>query len=677
MTEDEEFEFRHRLEQEHSLSAAMKDAGPQPTTLGQKAANVGMGAMEALYSPFQVAGEAIRGAGEGEPLQVATAADPRGFRAPSILQRLMPSLQTPQPPADPFQKAYQGLEGLVQPNIQQGAQVVTGQPDAAAQLGGLAMGVGIGDTIDPMKGFLNAKKMLFAPKVPASRAFDIATAEKYGLGPYLTRADKTGSKIASKIESGLSSTLTGGEPIQANNEEKLRLLDQARQNIAEKFGTQMPPSAVGQEARLGMQSEMGEASSRARSLYKQIPDVPIPPENLHKALNDVDFQNLDKGALKTINEIRARLGTEAPITEETISRPIGSSSRVTTEDVPGQVKNIPGEGNMFVPPGVKTTTSKLESAYRVAPKDAELPSTPTFQKLNDIRNMLSKEIQADTTFNPIVGNQVGEKAQALIPIKKALDADYKSYVQAARKGAEENPYGNMEAKQFDAAFTKANSFYGDLKSLKSNKLVRKLADPQLSPSDIPDVIFRSGNIEDINTARAVLGDKGFRVAKKQFFTDLLDSKNIGRELDKYSNEFLKGTFNSDELQALREADSLAKTSKTAETLAGNSSRTAGHLATLATGGGLVDAARRMFTNPALAAGEAAVTLGTPYAAAKAYLGTGSGIPVPSIVQSNMAKLLGSVGSTGGQGLNVVGQNPQANAVLSQILQRLRKRKDEK
>jgi hypothetical protein len=116
-------------------------------SIGDSAAKVGQGALETAYAPFQAVGEAIRGAGEGEPLKVATAQDSSGFRAPSILQRLIPSLQTPQPPADPFQKAYQGLEGIANlpRGLQKASDVVTGQPDIAAQLGGLGLALGTGD----------------------------------------------------------------------------------------------------------------------------------------------------------------------------------------------------------------------------------------------------------------------------------------------------------------------------------------------------------------------------------------------------------------------------------------------------------------------------------------------------------------------------------------------------
>lgn len=122
---------------------------------GKTASNIAQGALETVAAPFQLVGESIRSAGEGIPAsknipflpKLATAEDPSGFRAPSILQRIMPSLKTPEPPSDPFQKSYQGLEGIVNlpRGIQAASNIVTGQPDAAAQLGGLGLALGTGD----------------------------------------------------------------------------------------------------------------------------------------------------------------------------------------------------------------------------------------------------------------------------------------------------------------------------------------------------------------------------------------------------------------------------------------------------------------------------------------------------------------------------------------------------
>lgn len=161
LSESEELELLE-LENKNSSPPSFQDQIPGILKqAGQKLATAGEAGLETVYSPLQVMGEAIRGAGEGEPLQVATAHDPRGFRAPSILQRIMPSLKTPQPPADPFQKAYQGLEGIANlpGGIDQAAQVVKGEPDTAAKLGGLALSIGTANTpLDPYRALANASK---------------------------------------------------------------------------------------------------------------------------------------------------------------------------------------------------------------------------------------------------------------------------------------------------------------------------------------------------------------------------------------------------------------------------------------------------------------------------------------------------------------------------------------
>lgn len=615
---------------EEAVSHYSSSNGQQNSILNNpvlnKIASTGLAAGEAVYAPYQMIGEAIRGAGEGEPLKIATAQDPSGFRMPSIVQRLADKYKTPEPAADPFQKAYQGLEGIANLplGVQAASQAVTQKPDVASQLGGLAMALGLGKAGDPYEGMSIAKKTLFEPKVPANRAFDIATAEKYGAGDVLTRADKTGSKAASNIESAVGNTLTGSGPIQANNAEKMRILEEARQKIGNQFGTSMPPSAIGHEGRMKMRGEIGAYHEFGKDLYKQIPDVPIPPSGLLKAIDETDMANTPNPAAGVINEIRGRLGHQAPITE-------------------------------------------AGTASSVGPVSAEVPSVPTFQKLNDIRNLLSKEIQADTKYNHVLGNQEGPKAKALIPLKKALEQDFQAYVKASQG----TPYGKMESGTFENAFNRANSYWGKLKELKSNPLVQKLADKDVAQSDIPDIIFKSGNIEDITTAKLVLGKDAYGAVKRKFFTDLFESKNIGRELSKYSDEFLRGAFEPNELQALKEADSLAKTIKTAESVAGNSSRTAQHIGTMATGAGLFDAAKRSVSNPWMAILEAAATLGVPFGVAKAYLATSKGITVPSGIQGGFGKLAASVGAAAGQGINGLAQNEKNKEILSNVLKKIR------
>lgn len=545
--------------------------------------------------------------------------------------------------------------------------------------------------VDPGAGF--AGKVM-EPVVPAERAFDIATAQKYKLP--MTRADLTGGVGTARVETGLSGTMTGGGAFQDIAQQKLAAIDKAKANIGSRFGTEQPPSASGLEAKLSMQEEMGAAHKTARQLYKDVPDVSIPTSNLQKALDELDFGTVDKSASSLINEIKGRLGKQAPITEETfptpfspqeakggdITRPSQSQYRVgpTAQSMPSQLEVVqPGSktgephalfsyNDTFGAGGSKrsiytafgdpsnpvfqkrgpggigghgTSGTKLDmealgipitgreprSIGKWEPLDqmsqaqsAPTQSIPTYQKLNDIRNLLSKEIQADTTYNPIMGNQVGSKAQTLMPLKKALDADLQDYV----KNNQNNPLGKLQSNEFNTAFTKANSFYGGMKNLQNNKFVQRLS--RVPESDLPGTVFGTGRVEDINVAKAAMGQKGFNAAKQQFFNDLLNSKNIDTRLAKYSDEFLKGAFNSEELNALKEASSLKKTSFTAEKLAGNPSGTAQRLASMATGAGLYEGLRHLIHDPLNAAVGTAGLLGVPYLASKAYLGSTYGVP---------------------------------------------------
>lgn len=513
--------------------------------------------------------------------------------------------------------------------------------------------------VNPMGAGIAGK--VLKPVIPAERAFDVVTAQKYGLP--MTRADLTGGVGAARVETGLSGTITGGGPFQKIAAEKLAAIERAKSYLASRFGTEQPLSSSGAEAKLSMQSEMGAASQTARDLYKQVPDVKIQVGNLNKSLNELDFGAIDKGASSTIQDVRSRLGINPNQTETTVPT-MGSqySVKPIAPELPiiSDAANATGEpyavfqgntdfggGNIhstYILRGDHPRTGGNFSAEQLSEmgikikgktqKAAELghepvgatpevfggtPQTQGFQKLNDIRNLLSKEIQSDTTYNPIMGNQVGPKAQTLSPLKKALDQDIQTYPSTVT-----DPIRKAEAADFQTSFNKANMYYGDIKNLKNNKFVQRLS--RVPESDIPKTVFGSGRIEDINVSKAVLGQEGFNAAKKQFFNDLLESKNIETKLSKYEPEFLNGVFNPNELNALREAASLKKTSLTAEKLAGNPSGTAQRLASIATGGGLAHAAYQALTHPVAAAAEAVGVLGLPYVGTKAYLGTTQGVP---------------------------------------------------
>lgn len=104
---------------------------PSQPSLGQKV-------LDTVNAPFELTGEAIRVAGEGNV---------KSFRAPSIVQDFMPSTKTEEPPTNPFTKTYQGLEGIAHlpMGLQRAKDVVTGKPDIAAEIGGVGLALGTGE----------------------------------------------------------------------------------------------------------------------------------------------------------------------------------------------------------------------------------------------------------------------------------------------------------------------------------------------------------------------------------------------------------------------------------------------------------------------------------------------------------------------------------------------------
>lgn len=485
---------------------------------------------------------------------------------------------------DAVQRGTKGLFGAFEKGGENVAESLATKgktsPEAAA-----AIGTGIGLIPQVASAFIPGAKFpemkMLKPAAGAGRAEGVSAAAEMGVP--LTRAEITGSKPTSLIESGLEKSLTGSGSIQRFRQTQSAAINNALQSLKKRFGSAEPLSSSGADAKIGMQSELGAAREAGRQLYRDIPDVAISPSTLQKTLDDLVFNNPDKTVLRVAKEVKDRLGTQVPITEETVP--------------------------------------KLGSEHSVKPKTPDARPTPTFQQLNDIRNYLSKEIQNETTFNPITGNQVTETGRSLAPLKKALDADIKSYMTN-----QETPYGKMEAETFGSAFTKANSYHGAVKELINNKLVRKLS--KAPESDVAKIVFGPGRPEDILVAKASMGEEGFAAIKKQYFNDLLESKNIGRELDKLEPKFLQMAFRPEELEALKKLDSIKKVSLGAEKIAGNPSGTGQTVGTGLTFAGLGHAAMKAASHPLMAAVEAASILGIPWVTAKAYLGTGAGIPLP-------------------------------------------------
>lgn len=102
----------------------------------------------------------------------------------------------------------------------------------------------------------------------------------------------------------------------------------------------------------------------------------------------------------------------------------------------------------------------------------------------------------------------------------------------------------------------ANSYYRDIMDLKNSPLSKALEKAPLEAK--ANVIFKGGRVDDINTAKALLGDEGYNAAQGQFYQKIIKSGDIQKALGKYSPEFLQQAFTPQQLQALNALHTLQK-----------------------------------------------------------------------------------------------------------------------
>lgn len=109
-----------------------------------------------------------------------------------------------------------------------------------------------------------------------------------------------------------------------------------------------------------------------------------------------------------------------------------------------------------------------------------------------------------------------------------------------------------------------------------------------NPEKIMDMVIKKNNVTGINVVKKALGENGFKPIKQRFLTDVIETSNlsaseIGKgfepsriftELNKYEPSTLKAIFSKKELAELQDIERLSMSMKTAEQMAGNTSRTA-------------------------------------------------------------------------------------------------------
>lgn len=539
-----------------------------------------------------------------------------------------------------------------------------GYPNAGA-VAGAAIGTGIQMAPDILSmmatGPKTAPRTAFTAKATPETIEGVEAAGRYGIP--LSRAEVTGAKSDSLLEAGLEKTLTGSGPIKNFRQTQANAIENAAGSLQNKLGTPLPPSSIGQEAQLGMRSEMGQAAALNRKLWANIPDVSGETPQLSKALDDAISNQSgiqDPKVISIAGQVRNAITKQPPITE------VGSASSVRP--------------------------------ITPAPQ-----ATPSFSELQKARALLKTAIDQETTWDPVLGMKTTDTGRQLSQIKSALDADLSNFGSAGKAlpayqpglrtdphavfqgnvdfgegevlpqyilrgnhpraggnfsgeqlqemgvpvvGAEGKGIGQIPGKagsdlldqssEFQTAFQKAKTYHGAFKELQGSKLAKKIS--STAPSDIADAVLKPGRVEDVNLAKALMGDEGFETLKKGFVNRLLESKNLGRELAKYDDEFLNSVFRPDELRQLKDMVAIKGRALGAEKLAGNPSGTAQTVGTMATGGALLHAGAKALTNPILAALEGATVLGGPRLMANAYLKYGvKGVPVTSEAFGTLAQ----------------------------------------
>lgn len=95
---------------------------------------------------------------------------------------------------------------------------------------------------------------------------------------------------------------------------------------------------------------------------------------------------------------------------------------------------------------------------------------------------------------------------------------------------------------------KANSYYKQTMGLQNHPIAQALDKAAMDAK--ANVIFKSKSVADLNTAKAILGD-GYESAAGQFYNKIINSKDIGKEMAKYTPEFLNSAIGANRVTALK------------------------------------------------------------------------------------------------------------------------------
>lgn len=633
------------------------------SSIGEIAGKVGQGALNTLSAPFQVAGEAIRQAGTQDPLQIATTKDPRGLRAPSIVQQFAPSLRTPEPPADPFMQAAMGLKGIastaanlpkgVQPALEAGREAVQGPPGIAEHMGALAMGLGTGEAGNiPFTAAVNAAKggASAVPKLAEMASLIknvnpeiVEQANKFKVP--ITAAGQTGGGTQAAIENLLSRMPFSKDIISKHADTTLAALDQnVRQPL---IAGAKEETELGPQIQESIRQATKTANANAQSLYANAANAL--PEGHEIPLTSVQAK------AKELLASQAKLGD------------LGAQSSGVTQIL----KKVAGGNDeedaiaQMVPKGAsaeqiqKARQILQSSGYKAGP-----PPASDYQTLQGLRSELNARIAvADQGIKTGSGMALQSSPEAGIykQLKSALDKDI-------------TDFSEKQGGAFKQALGQANSTYSQYKqAFANNKFIKSIMTEQ-DPVKVVDRAMNIGNPTAVATLRTNLPAPVLNDLQTSFIKNMTE-KNPGHfspahfvtQYNKYGEEALTNFLGPVKMQALKPMYVLSRAATQAERVGANPSGTGQAMAGVI---GMTAPMMQLFrghplTALTIAGGEAA---GLP-AAAKAYLSQ----PVTNML-TNRTNVIGNAAGAVQQAAPIGKVQQDLSELINQLQQKYAKRR---
>lgn len=503
----------------HLGTSAGSENPYQPTGL-DKAADVINSGMQKVAPAMQMAGRAATGImGLANPIEGAAtyAAQSLGDNVTALANKAGESV------AEGSSQAYPKMNPYV------------------AATAGLATSIlGNPMTYLPMGKAKISSRPFMVPEVAAGRQAGVSAME--GIGGPVSRAEMTGGGFSTSLENTLDKTVLGGKAGEARRGAQQTALQSEKTRLQERLGSGRDEYAAGLEAKGAVPGREKAMKGKRDEMFNAIPDnVYIHPKEA-KSIADTIIQEQGEYFPTTRNSDVISIAKD--IQNANLEGPLGGVGEpggYTRHPLESQrsiplEKSEPGGYKFGADPQMKDKPI-YQASYSAGPPGEALPPKSNYQQLKRLRETLGGKIQEAT--------QAGRMSEArdFTRLKVGLDKDIESFV-----SGQTEPLDKMIAGEFSQTYKKANAFSGAFKDLFQGKEAGRLAD--MNPERVGQSIFIPNNETTIKRFRALAGEEGFTPLKGAFTQKLLESPNVGSELDK-----LKGSANAiytpEELSQLR------------------------------------------------------------------------------------------------------------------------------